>query len=220
MTKLSDAQLVVLSAACQRPDRNVLPLPERIKGGAAHKIITSLLGKQLIEEVAAGPSEPVWRDSEDDSRTTLRATVAAFRALGIELEEDVAAGKEQGGGRPLNGGSAVDAVSDQQADTPAQPATGGDRADASTGEPTAADTVPRSPTGGQVRKTRPDTKQAKLVAMLQQPEGASLDEIVAATGWQAHTVRGAIAGALKKKLGLTVTSDKIGGRGRVYRVAG
>ena len=118
MTMLSDAQLVVFSAACQRPDRNVLPLPERIKGGAAHKIITSLLGKQLIEEVAAGPSEPVWRDSEDDSRTTLRATVAAFRALGIELEEDVAAGKEQGGGRPLNGGSAVDAVSDQQADRP------------------------------------------------------------------------------------------------------
>ena len=71
-----------------------------------------------------------------------------------------------------------------------------------------------------MRKTRPDTKQAKLVAMLQRPDGASLDEIVAATGWQAHTVRGAIAGALKKKLGLTVTSDKVEGRGRVYRVAG
>jgi hypothetical protein len=52
--------------------------------------------------------------------------------------------------------------------------------------------------------------------MLQQPDGASLDEIVAATGWQAHTVRGAIAGAMKKKLGLAVTSDKVEGRGRVY----
>jgi len=216
-TKLSDAQLVVLSAACQRPGRNVLPLPERIKGGAAQKVVASLLGKQLIEEVAAERDEPVWREAEDGGRTTLRATIAAFQALGIEPEEDAGAGNEQGGGRPLNGGSAVDAVSDQQADTPAQPATGGDRADASTGEPTAADTVPRSPTGGQVRKTRPDTKQAKLVAMLQKPEGASLDEIVAATGWQAHTVRGAIAGALKKRLGLTVTSDKVEGRGRVYR---
>jgi len=107
---------------------------------------------------------------------------------------------------------------DQQADTPALAATGGDRADAGTGEPTAADTVPRSPTGGQVRKTRPDTKQARLIAMLKQPHGASLDEIVAATGWQAHTVRGAIAGALKKKLGLTVASEKVAGRGRVYRV--
>ncbi len=65
MTKLSDVQLVVLSAACQRPDRNVLPLPERIKGGAAQKVVASLLGKQLIEEAAAGPGEPVWREAED-----------------------------------------------------------------------------------------------------------------------------------------------------------
>jgi hypothetical protein len=54
MTKVSDAQLVVLSAACQRPDRNLLPLPERIKGGAAHKIIASLIGKALIEELGSG----------------------------------------------------------------------------------------------------------------------------------------------------------------------
>ena len=46
----------------------------------------------------------------------------------------------------------------------------------------------------------------------------TLDEIVAATGLQAQTVRGAIAGALKKKLGLTVTSEKVDGRGRVYRI--
>ena len=52
--------------------------------------------------------------------------------------------------------------------------------------------------------------------MLRAPEGATIDEIVAATGWQPHTVRGAIAGALKKKLGLEVTSEKVEGRGRVY----
>ena len=54
--------------------------------------------------------------------------------------------------------------------------------------------------------------------MLRTPEGATIDEIVAATGWQPHTVRGAIAGALKKKLGLEVTSEKVEGRGRVYRL--
>ena len=54
--------------------------------------------------------------------------------------------------------------------------------------------------------------------MLKTPEGASVDEIVAAFGWQAHTVRGAIAGALKKKLGLQVGSETIVGRGRVYRI--
>ena len=47
---------------------------------------------------------------------------------------------------------------------------------------------------------------------------AAIGEIVAATGWQPHTVRGAIAGALKKKLGLDVTSEKVEGRGRVYRI--
>ena len=62
------------------------------------------------------------------------------------------------------------------------------------------------------------TKQARLVAMLGAPEGASTEEIVAAFGWQPHTVRGAIAGALKKKLGLQVGSEVIEGRGRVYRI--
>jgi hypothetical protein len=50
--------------------------------------------------------------------------------------------------------------------------------------------------------------------------GASVEEIIKAFGWQPHTVRGAIAGALKKKLGLAVTSEKIEGRGRVYLIAG
>ncbi len=54
--------------------------------------------------------------------------------------------------------------------------------------------------------------------MLRDETGATIDEIVAATGWQPHTVRGAIAGALKKKLGLNVGSEKLEGRGRVYRL--
>jgi hypothetical protein len=70
------------------------------------------------------------------------------------------------------------------------------------------------------KNTRPNTKQAQLIAMLKTPEGASIDEIVAAFDWQPHTVRGAIAGALKKKLGLKVESEQIGGRGRVYRIVG
>ena len=65
---------------------------------------------------------------------------------------------------------------------------------------------------------RAGTKQAQLVAMLEAPEGASTDEIVAAFGWQPHTVRGAIAGALKKRLGLQIESMAIEGRGRVYRI--
>ena len=65
---------------------------------------------------------------------------------------------------------------------------------------------------------RAGTKQAQIIAMLQRPEGASIAEIVAATSWQAHTARGAISGALKKKLGLPVTAEKVEGRGMVYRI--
>jgi hypothetical protein len=69
------------------------------------------------------------------------------------------------------------------------------------------------------RMQREGTKQATLIAMLRAPDGATIAEIMAATGWQSHTVRGAMAGALKKKLGLEVTSEKVEGRGRVYRLA-
>lgn len=65
---------------------------------------------------------------------------------------------------------------------------------------------------------RTGTKQAQLIGMLRSEVGATIAEAVAATGWQQHTVRGAMAGALKKRLGLTITSDKVEGRGRVYRI--
>ena len=64
------------------------------------------------------------------------------------------------------------------------------------------------------------TKQALLIDLLKRKTGATIDEAVEATGWQAHSVRGAISGTLKKKLGLDVTSEKVEGRGRVYRIAG
>ena len=98
-------------------------------------------------------------------------------------------------------------------------------------EPVAANTVTNP------RKARPDpaptpqssdapkpvavragTKQAQIIALLQRPEGASIGEIVEVTGWQAHSARGMISGALKKKLGLTVTSVKEQERGSVYRI--
>jgi cell division septation protein DedD len=69
-------------------------------------------------------------------------------------------------------------------------------------------------------KQREGTKQALLIAMLSRAEGATVPEVVEATGWQAHTVRGAMFGALKKRLGLEVTSEKVEDRGRVYRVEG
>jgi hypothetical protein len=185
MTKLSDTQLVVLSAAAQHPDRLVLPLPEHLKGGAATKVIDSLVGKGLVVEVEAKPSEPMWRDTGDGHGVTLIATDAAFVALGI-APESAPAGATGGSEEPAPTNTAPD--------------------------PEPAAVAP-------ARKTRADSKQAHVVDMLRRAEGATIDDIASATGWQRLTVRGAIARALKKKLGLDVTSAKVEGRGRVYRIA-
>ncbi|NCW86654.1 MAG: DUF3489 domain-containing protein [Oxalobacteraceae bacterium] len=68
-------------------------------------------------------------------------------------------------------------------------------------------------------RTRETSKQAQVIAMLKRPEGATISQVCAATGWQQHTVRGTFAGALKKKLGLTIDSDKAQGGERIYRIA-
>jgi hypothetical protein len=82
-----------------------------------------------------------------------------------------------------------------------------------TAAPTGADTAPAP-------KTRDGTKQARVIAMLRRREGATIDQIVEATAWRPHTVRGFFAGALKRKLGLEVTSEKVDGGERVYRITG
>jgi hypothetical protein len=66
---------------------------------------------------------------------------------------------------------------------------------------------------------RAGTRQAQIIAMLQRPEGATVAEMVAATGWLWHTVRGCISGALKKKLGLPIAAEKVEGPGTVYTLS-
>ena len=68
-------------------------------------------------------------------------------------------------------------------------------------------------------RTRETSKQATVIAMLKRTEGATIDQICEATGWQPHTVRGAMAGALKKKLGLDIQSSKESGGDRIYKIS-
>ena len=64
----------------------------------------------------------------------------------------------------------------------------------------------------------PKSKLGLLVSALRGKKGATLDDLTKATGWMGHSVRGAISGPLKKKLGLSIDSSVIEGRGRVYRI--
>ena len=88
MSRLSDSQLVVLTAACQRADRCVFPVTAKLKGNAAGNVLKSLLKKELIKEVRAKRDDTVWRHDEQHGRMTLVATKAAFAALGIDPRDE------------------------------------------------------------------------------------------------------------------------------------
>jgi hypothetical protein len=165
MTKLSDTQHTILTTAGQRDDRNVLPLPASLRGGAATKVVGAMLAKGLIEEVDADTQkgEPFWRETGNGHGVTLIATDAGLAAIGIEM--------------------------------------------------VSGDPAPKA------RMPRKGTKQALLIEMLRAEGGATIEEITATTGWAAHTCRGAMSGALKKRFGLTITSEKVEGRGRVYKLS-
>jgi len=78
------------------------------------------------------------------------------------------------------------------------------------------DSLVNTKTASMPAQRRSVTQQEAVIAMLRAPDGATIAEIVAAMQWVPHTARGFLSGTLKKKLGLTITSEKVEGRGRVY----
>ena len=200
MTKLSDTQLVILGAAAQRPDLSVLPLPDslKLKGGALTKVMDALRNRGMIRvlDTDGGPERVV-------------ITSEGMAAIGIEQEGDEApAGAAEPDTAPTSADSAAPAV-----EAPS-PATEADSAAASA-KRKATRKAKAAPVGGKPEgqptgkpTPRAGTKQALMIDMLKRPGGATVEQIAAATGWQHHTIRGAISGALKKKLGLTVEATR------------
>jgi Protein of unknown function (DUF3489) len=212
MTKLTDTQAVILSTASQHDDGAVLPLPETLKltGGALAKVLGSLEAKGLLEHLGT---------ARGDDPPPLRITRAGLQAIGMEIEVHAS----EGGTRADAGATSADAGA--HATDAAAPPAGADAAATAAKRKAKARPVrgaPEKPT------PRAGTKQAFMIEMLKRPEGATVEQIAAATGWQHHTIRGAISGALKKKLGLTVEAtrsrevdpNKTGAKGSatVYRI--
>ena len=100
MAKLTDTQLVILSAASQRDDRGV-ELPANVQGKAAGRIVDKLIGAGLLEEVGASGSLPIWRCDDESGAIALRVTSAGLAA--IDATDEAMAAPEENDGRLANG---------------------------------------------------------------------------------------------------------------------
>ena len=246
MTKLSTTAHAILAAA-ERDDRVALA-PERLPAAAQRAVLQSLLKGGLIEEVAADDDQPAWRTTDAGERFALRITDAGLNAIGVE---------SAGTPEPSKGGAqeAETASTAPQAPEPAEAAQDAPVAAQQTGARltlrayaqavlAAWDEDGRSALADAIaalraalttatrprteRAPRADTKQATVLALLRRPEGASGPQMIEATGWAPHTVRGFLAGLSRKGITVTVLDrvrqvgpGKEGAKGSytIYRIA-
>lgn len=192
--KLSDAQLVMLNAAAQRADGSLLPLPQSlsVKGAALSKVVETLYKRKLVEERKVANGTPEWRRDEERRPRGLFITKAGLLALGVDEGEKA---------KPAQAAASV----------PRRRKTGA--------------TKPRrkekkaSPAGSKRRAVSAQSKQDLVIQMLRRRSGVTIEEIIAETGWQPHSVRGFFSGSVKKKLKLPLAS-KVGKDGvRRYHIA-
>lgn len=202
---LSDTQLLILSAASQRTD-HAATLPANLKGSAAKKVIDRLLKQKLLRELHAKDDMPVWRRGDDSRPYTLRITKAGFKAIEVEDVADAPDNKATAGPNEV-------AATKTPAETKSSGRPG--RVKRSSAKKAAAPSAKATKTPPDRRN--PHSKQDQIVALLQQPGGATLDTLVKVSGWQKHSVRGFLAGTVRKKLKLPLRSEKIDGI-RTYRI--
>ena len=196
--QLTPAQHAILAYAIEHTGGKIEWFPDNIKGGARTKVLEGLFNRALIT-----------RDSTDwfvaaegyDALGRARPTPATIHP-DPEVEAAVSAAEANWAQEKQDAAKRLLKIGVE-----GKPRTReNERSEVSRGE------------AERVRSTRQNSKQAAVIQMLQRPEGATINQICAATGWQAHTVRGTFAGAFKKKLGLTITSEKPEGGDRIYRV--
>jgi hypothetical protein len=177
--KLTDTQIVMLSAAAQRDDRCLLA-PQNLKGSATQRLATKLIGAGLAKEIKAKPGAPVWRRDEQGGQSyALKLMAAGTRATdGLALDE-MSEGTDPRVQVIKPGSEVVEATADVPAAAP------------------------------NLSAPRDGTKLARVLELLQRDCGATLEELIAATDWLPHTTRAALTGLRKRGYAVTIDrSDK------------
>jgi hypothetical protein len=190
--KLSDTQIVILGAAAQRTDGSLLPFPQSLttKDAALSKIVETLCRRKLVEERRTINGAPEWR-RDKDGPLGLFITTSGLLALGVDDAEN----------RPSQAAASVPRQRKMAAARPREKAR------------------KASPAGSKRRAVPLQSKQDLVIQMLRRQSGVTIDDIIAKTGWQPHSVRGFFSGLVRKKLKLPLVSD-VGKDGvRRYHIA-
>lgn len=173
--KLTDTQLVLLSAAAQRDDL-LITVPDTLKASAVKTAVGKLLSQGLLEEVGVRSSEPAFRRDDRDQPVGLKLTRAGLAAIGLDADTEHAVSEE-----PMEVNSAHASLE-----------------------------------AAAVRSPRDGSKRALVIELLRREQGASLDDLVQATGWLPHTTRAALTGLRQRGYMLTRTQGESGAS--VYRL--
>ena len=194
--KLTDTQLVLLCAAAQREDRCLVASPT-LKGGAAQKVASRLISAGFVKEVKAKSGDPIWRrDEASGASYALKLTAAGAKAIVVENAAEPEDAGEEGAALANCDQAAIPAKLEVK---DARPADGTEPGPAR----------PSAPRDG--------SKLAQVIELLERDRGATIKELIAATGWLAHTTRAALTGLRKR--GYAVEIDRSDDRrGSFYHI--
>jgi Protein of unknown function (DUF3489) len=203
--KLSNAEHEMMSAAARRDHRCLEP-PKSLKQGALQKIAANLVAAGLTREIKA-KAAPVWRRDEDSGKSiALKLTAAGFNSIVVagdmpSEQPGIAASDASGAASNcVEPSDATDAVI---------------RATTTAAEPAQSPTI----TSSTEAAPREGTKIASVLELLQRDEGATLDEVIATTGWLPHTSRAALTGLRKRGYGIERRARPEGDRAYAINVA-